>query len=159
MKNNFAVYRSILGPLLMEYEEGKITLLRKSGSDTVGAGNPTSLTDDVFIQLEEYFAGQRRIFSVPLELHGTDFQMEVWKALLDIPYGHTKTYGEIACAVGNSKACRAVGMACNRNPIAIIVPCHRVIGFDGELTGYAGGIMMKRMLLDIERRETENSVT
>ena len=101
-------------------------------------------------ELEEYFAGERKDFAVPVKPEGTAFQQKVWSALREIPYGETATYGEIAKRIGNEKACRAVGMANNRNPIAIIVPCHRVIGAGGSLTGYAGGIDKKEFLLKLE---------
>ncbi len=103
-------------------------------------------------QLDEYFEGKRHCFDLPLKPEGTDFQKKVWSALRDIPYGETRSYGHISEKVGNSKACRAVGMANNRNPIAIIVPCHRVIGADGTLTGYAGGLNAKRFLLELENK-------
>jgi methylated-DNA-[protein]-cysteine S-methyltransferase len=103
-------------------------------------------------QIDEYFNKKRSIFNLPLAPHGTDFQVKVWKALQTIPYGETRSYGEIAAVIGNPKACRAVGMANNRNPIAIIIPCHRVIGHDGSLTGYAGGLKIKQKLLDLEKR-------
>lgn len=101
-------------------------------------------------ELEEYFAGKRREFSFPLDLRGTDFQRACWRALLAIPYGETRTYGDIARAVGKANAFRAVGMANNRNPIAIVVPCHRVIASDGTLCGYGGGLDVKRKLLELE---------
>lgn len=101
-------------------------------------------------ELREYFAGRRRAFSVPLCMHGTKFQEDVWRALAEIPYGETRSYGEIAARIGREKACRAVGMANNRNPLPIFVPCHRVVGADGSLTGYAGGLDAKRMLLELE---------
>jgi len=101
-------------------------------------------------QLEEYFNGKRKVFDLPLVLQGTDFQVKIWKALQRIPYGETRSYGEIAAMTGNPKASRAVGMANNRNPIAIIVPCHRVIGSNGKLIGYAGGLELKQQLLDLE---------
>jgi O-6-methylguanine DNA methyltransferase len=101
-------------------------------------------------ELEEYFAGQRREFSFPLDLRGTDFQKACWRALLAIPYGETRTYADIARAVSNPNAFRAVGMANNRNPIAIVVPCHRVIASDGTLCGYGGGLEVKRKLLELE---------
>src|SRR5580698_3758905 len=101
-------------------------------------------------ELEEYFAGQRRTFSFPLDLRGTDFQVACWRALLAIPYGETRSYGDIARAVGQPKGFRAVGMANNRNPIAIVVPCHRVIASDGTLCGYGGGLDIKRKLLELE---------
>jgi methylated-DNA-[protein]-cysteine S-methyltransferase len=102
-------------------------------------------------QLAEYFGGKRRVFDVPLSPRGTDFQLAVWKALQSIPFGETRSYKEIAGLVGNPKAGRAVGMANNRNPIAILIPCHRVIGADGSLVGYGGGLPAKRFLLDLER--------
>lgn len=101
-------------------------------------------------QLEEYFAGARREFSFALDLRGTDFQLACWRALLAIPYGQTRTYGDIARAVGRPHGFRAVGMANNRNPLAIVVPCHRVIASDGTLCGYGGGLDIKRKLLELE---------
>ncbi len=100
---------------------------------------------------DEYFAGGRKDFDLPLCPRGTEFQKKVWSALREIPYGETRAYGEIAAAVGNPKAARAVGMANNRNPISVIVPCHRVIGSDGKLVGYGGGLDIKEFLLDLER--------
>jgi O-6-methylguanine DNA methyltransferase len=101
-------------------------------------------------QLDEYFSGQRRKFSFPLDLRGTDFQLACWHALLAIPYGETRSYADIARAVGKPSAFRAVGMANNRNPVAIVVPCHRVIASDGTLCGYGGGLDVKRKLLELE---------
>jgi len=101
-------------------------------------------------ELEEYFAGQRREFTFPLDLRGTEFQRACWRALVAIPYGETRTYADIARAVGKPIAFRAVGMANNRNPIAIVVPCHRVIASDGTLCGYGGGLDVKRKLLELE---------
>jgi len=105
-------------------------------------------------QIEEYLTGKRKLFSLPLALHGTEFQTDVWQALQDIPYGSTRSYKEIAAVIGRPKAVRAVGMANNRNPIVIIVPCHRVIGRDGSLTGFGGGLPLKRRLLELERSNT-----
>jgi O-6-methylguanine DNA methyltransferase len=101
-------------------------------------------------ELEEYFAGERREFTFALDLRGTDFQLACWRALLAIPYGETRSYGDIARAVGRPQGFRAVGMANNRNPIAIVVPCHRVIASDGTLCGYGGGLDVKRKLLELE---------
>lgn len=101
-------------------------------------------------QLKEYFADKRREFTFPLDLRGTDFQVACWRALLAIPYGETRTYGDIARAVGRPQGFRAVGMANNRNPVAIVVPCHRVIASDGTLCGYGGGLEIKRQLLELE---------
>lgn len=101
-------------------------------------------------QLDEYFSGQRREFSFPLDLRGTEFQLACWRALLAIPYGETRSYANIARAVGKPNAFRAVGMANNRNPVAIVVPCHRVVASDGTLCGYGGGLDLKRKLLELE---------
>lgn len=102
-------------------------------------------------QLTEYENGTRKVFELPLHLKGTEFQKQVWNALLEIPYGETRSYQEIAIRIGKPKALRAVGGACNRNPIGIIVPCHRVIGKNGSLTGYAGGLSYKELLLKHEK--------
>jgi methylated-DNA-[protein]-cysteine S-methyltransferase len=101
-------------------------------------------------QLREYFAGERVAFDVPLAMRGSGFELKVWSALVDIPYGQTASYGEIAARVGQPSAARAVGLANGRNPIAVIVPCHRVIGADGTLTGYGGGLERKQLLLELE---------
>ena len=103
-------------------------------------------------QLREYFTGTRRAFTLPLAPVGTEFQQRVWKALRTIPCGETRTYKQIAEQIGRNRAYRAVGMANNRNPIAILIPCHRVIGHDGRLTGYAGGLGIKERLLDLEKK-------
>ena len=104
-----------------------------------------------YTQLEEYLSGKRTEFDIEIEKIGTEFQKKVWKELLNIPYGETRSYKDIAIAIGNEKACRAVGNANNKNPIAIIVPCHRVIGSNGSMTGYAGGLDIKEKLLKIEK--------
>jgi methylated-DNA-[protein]-cysteine S-methyltransferase len=105
---------------------------------------------DAAHQVREYFAGQRTTFELPLRLEGTEFERAVWAALVEIPYGHTRTYGELAVQVGHPTAARAVGAANGRNPVALIVPCHRVIGAGGALTGYAYGVERKRALLELE---------
>lgn len=112
----------------------------------------TPLLAEARRQLTEYFAGTRREFSLPLSLHGTEFQIKDWKALQEIPYGETCSYKQIAERIGSPKAFRAVGMANNKNRIAIIIPCHRVIGADGSLVGYGGGIDKKIWLLELEKR-------
>lgn len=112
----------------------------------------SELSDKAALQIKEYLNGKRKIFDFPIEMHGTDFQKKVWNALLKIPYGETRTYKQIAEAICNSKACRAVGMANNKNPLMIVVPCHRVIGSNGKLVGYAFGLDIKEMLLEIERK-------
>jgi O-6-methylguanine DNA methyltransferase len=102
-------------------------------------------------ELDEYFAGERQEFSFPLDLRGNEFQLACWRALLEIPYGETRSYRDIAEAIGHPHAYRAVGMSNNRNPIAIVVPCHRVIASSGSLCGYGGGLDVKRKLLDLEQ--------
>jgi len=108
---------------------------------------------DAVDQLEEYFRGERTEFDLKLDLIGTAFQRRVWAALLTIPYGETRSYGQIAAQLGAPGACRAVGLANGHNPVGIIVPCHRVIGANGSLTGYGGGLDRKRALLDLEKRK------
>ena len=104
-------------------------------------------------QLQEYFAGERRVFLLPLDFRGSDFQVAVWQALLAIPFGETRSYGQIARQIGRPDAVRAVGAANGRNPISIVAPCHRVVASDGRLTGFAGGLAAKAMLLSLESRE------
>jgi O-6-methylguanine DNA methyltransferase len=108
------------------------------------------VTQPYVSELEQYFASKRREFTFPLDLRGTDFQLACWRALVAIPYGETRSYADIARAVGKPNAFRAVGMANNRNPVAIVVPCHRVIASDGSLCGYGGGLDVKRKLLELE---------
>ncbi len=127
--------------ILRQHEDGPIDAEQKN----------TALLLEAKRQLDEYFAGERTEFQLPLNPKGTEFQNKVWHQLLQIPYGETRTYGQIAEAVGNPKASRAVGGANHNNPIAVIIPCHRVIGADGKLTGYAGGVDLKETLLRLER--------
>jgi methylated-DNA-[protein]-cysteine S-methyltransferase len=110
----------------------------------------------IYNQLNEYFTGKRREFALPLVLEGTGFQKRVWQELKKIPFGETRSYGTIARAIGNPGAARAVGMANNRNPIPIIIPCHRVIGANGDLTGYGGGLNIKRWLLNHELKHRKD---
>lgn len=112
----------------------------------------TPLLAETKRQLKEYFEGRRKEFTIPLFMRGTSFQKKVWEQLLTIPYGETVTYGEIAARIGNPRAGRAVGMANHHNPVSIIVPCHRVIGADGRLTGYGGGLPIKEKLLELEKK-------
>lgn len=119
------------------------------------AGTPkpgeSELLDLAEQQLTEYFAGERTTFDLPLDLRGTDFQRAVWEELRTVPYGGTVGYGELAASIGRPTAARAVGAAVGRNPVSIVVPCHRVVGADGSLTGFAGGLDAKRTLLALER--------
>ncbi len=147
----FAIYKTELGFFKIAYDEEVITFFKRLNEDKIqDYGIKTALTDRVYVQLLEYLNGSRKQFDVPYQLKGTDFQMKVWKALCDIPYGETRSYKDIAVAVGNPKASRAVGMANNKNPITVLVPCHRVIGTSGKLVGYAGGLEMKRKILKME---------
>ena len=114
----------------------------------------TELLSMATIQLDEYFQGKRTTFSLPFKLTGTPFQLAVWKELQNIPYGQTTSYKEIAQKINKPKACRAVGMANNKNPLPIIIPCHRVIGSNGKLIGYAGGLKLKNYLLELEKSHT-----
>ncbi len=116
-----------------------------------GTKKETPLLRQAAAQLAEYFAGKRTQFALPLAPQGTAFQKKVWDALCAIPYGETRSYQEIAAQIGNAKACRAVGGANNRNPLMILIPCHRVIGRDGSLVGYGGGLWVKQYLLELER--------
>lgn len=142
---------SPIGILTLTEENRKITGLCFGG---VAANDTSPVFDAAETQLREYFAGTRKSFDLPLAPSGTPFQRAVWDALCAIPYGETRTYAQIAAGIGKPKACRAVGMANNRNPIAILIPCHRVIGANGSLTGYAGGLDAKKALLTLENVES-----
>ncbi|MGW2834541.1 methylated-DNA--[protein]-cysteine S-methyltransferase [Streptomyces sp. NPDC001286] len=150
------VTESPYGPLTLVAEDGTLCGLymtdqrHRPAQETFGDRDDT-LFDEAQEQLKAYFAGELKEFTLQLHLHGTPFQRTVWDQLRRIPYGETRTYGELADALGNSGASRAVGLANGRNPIGIIVPCHRVVGADGSLTGYGGGLPRKRRLLDFER--------
>ena len=150
----YFIYDTALGKIAVAQHEGKITHLEPvKNFDKAGKIlRETPLTKKAAAQLGEYLAGKRKTFDLPLAPKGTPFQQAVWRALLDIPYGKTCAYGDIARAVNNPKAVRAVGGANNKNPIFIIVPCHRVIGKDGSLTGYGGGMDMKKRLLALEKQ-------
>jgi methylated-DNA-[protein]-cysteine S-methyltransferase len=150
MAKYLALCHSPLGNLYVTEEDGFITNLDFTCQEVTPEFKSSPLTDLVQKELDEYFAGTRTTFDLPLNPHGTIFMRKVWDSLLTIPYGHTASYKEIACKAGNVKACRAVGMANNRNPIAIIIPCHRVIGSDGALVGYGGGLDLKKALLKLE---------
>lgn len=144
-----------VGPMVLTASGGKIVGLRfgreiPPRSMLLTAAAATPLLRQAAEELQEYFAGTRRSFTVPLAPRGTAFQEKVWQALLTIPYGETRTYRQIAEQIGHNRAFRAVGMANNRNPIGILIPCHRVIGYDGKMTGYAAGIGIKEQLLALE---------
>lgn len=142
------VIGSPVGPLTIAEQDGAITHILFGSCDE--AGDKTLVLEEAERQLAEYFQGARREFDLPLKPSGTEFQKKVWKALEAIPYGETRSYGDIARAVGREKAFRAVGMANHNNPISIVIPCHRVIGANGAMTGYGGGLDKKRFLLRLE---------
>ena len=148
----WTVVDSPIDPLLLV---GDVTGLRElqmePHSPPAGAVRDDEALAPVAAQLRDYFAGRRTRFDLPLSPHGTAFQQKVWLALREIPYGRTTTYGQIAVDLGQPRASRAVGLANGRNPIAVIVPCHRVIGANGSLTGFGGGLPRKRWLLEHER--------
>ena len=144
---------SPVGPLLLTSDGSSLTrLLFDVPPQADWVDEPCDLLDEAERQLREYFAGERTAFDLPLEPAGTTFQLATWMQLRDIPYAETISYGQLALRVGNPNASRAVGLANGRNPISIVVPCHRVIGSDGSLTGYGGGLDRKKLLLDLERR-------
>ena len=140
------VIKTPVGNLKTVISDGAVTEIKFTSEPVCGEEN------SVTHQLREYLEGKRKTFDALLAVSGTPFQKKVWQALLDIPYGETRTYGQIAAAIGNPKAYRAVGMACNRNPICIIVPCQRVVGTNGKLVGYAEGVDKKSFLLNIEQK-------
>lgn len=149
---NFCKMNSPLGELYIFEEDNKIVQISTSYTPAKECKEEMSeLLSNTVGQLNEYFAGTRKKFSIPLDMRGTEFQKRVWNALLEIPYGETWSYKQLAEFINNPKAVRAVGGANHNNPIMIIVPCHRVIGSNGSLTGYAGGLDMKEHLLNLER--------
>ncbi len=152
----FTLIDSPVGPLTLVSRAGRLTHLAMDGQTHAVPPPPGSRRDDdaftdVVGQLDEYFAGERVGFDVPLDLSGTTFQRAVWTQLCAIPYGRTISYGELARRVGRPRAARAVGSANGHNPVALIVPCHRVIAGDGGIGGYGGGTDRKMVLLDLER--------
>lgn len=151
MINTF-FYKTNIGKIGIAEKDGEIVKLFFSSSENSDEYNicETKILTEAFGQLNEYLTGRRESFDLPLKPLGTEFQKRVWQRLLEIPYGETWSYKRLASEIGNEKACRAVGLANNRNPIAIFIPCHRVIGSNGDLTGYAGGLGLKKELLDLE---------
>ena len=148
---NYFCYDTEIGTIKISEKEGKIIGLVFSDSKKENEiEKETDYIRKTYLQLIEYLSGKRKNFDIEIEMIGTEFQKKVWKELLNIPYGETRSYKDVATAIGNKKACRAVGNANNKNPIAIIVPCHRVVGSNGGMTGYAGGIDIKEKLLKIE---------
>ena len=153
--NNIYFYETEIGIIGIRENSKSITDIYFSKVDSNDNIEETDLIKECFKQLKEYFEGNRVKFDLPLDARGTEFQKKVWNELLNIPYGETKSYRDIAVAIGNEKACRAIGMANNKNPIPIIIPCHRVSGSNGKLVGYAGGLNVKEKLLNIEKIDIE----
>lgn len=157
MKKAF-YYDFPIGRITLAEENGRITNLHLPGNALPPEQyiiEETPLLKVAAEQLREYFAGKRKEFQLPLQPQGTDFYQKVWWRLLDIPYGATKSYGQIAAEAGNPKACRAVGGANNKNPIPVFIPCHRVIGAKGDLVGFGGGLAQKAYLLEMEKNNSK----
>lgn len=150
MTMDVCVMHSPVGHLRITADEEGVTALDRTADGLLLPQTP--LLRECVRQLNAYFEGSLTRFDLPLHLIGTPFRQRVWEALLTIPYGETRSYGELAAMVGNGKASRAVGGANHHNPVSIVVPCHRVIGADGSLTGYGGGLDMKKWLLEHERK-------
>lgn len=153
---NVYYYETVLGLVGIAESNDKITHLFFNGESFPEKDfdqRESPVLAEAGKQLREYFNGTRREFDLPLNPEGTEFMVRVWKALQEIPYGETRSYRDIAAMAGNSKACRAVGMANNRNPISIFIPCHRVIGSNGDLIGYGGGLDKKIFLLELEKEK------
>ncbi|MDO5096624.1 MAG: methylated-DNA--[protein]-cysteine S-methyltransferase [Peptostreptococcaceae bacterium] len=149
--NFYFTYPSPVGELFIAEDDEGICCISFYELDILNIPKKeTSLIKRTAKQLQEYFAGKRKQFDIPLSTHGTDFQQKVWHTLQQIPYGETQCYEQIAKSAGNPKACRAVGSANNKNPISILIPCHRVIGKNGKLVGYGGGLDIKEFLLNLE---------
>lgn len=145
----YCTFESPIGTLYIGEENGYIVYLSKTEPQNAQKGMSILLLTAASM-LREYFAGRRKDFPLPLKAEGTEFQQSVWRALLKIPYGETRSYKQVAEMAGNEKACRAVGMANHNNPIMILIPCHRVIGSDGSMTGFGTGISDKEYLLKLE---------
>ncbi|HZR57313.1 MAG TPA: methylated-DNA--[protein]-cysteine S-methyltransferase [Terriglobales bacterium] len=150
--------QSPIGPLLLVGSDDSLREILFVNGRTPASADPSWRRDDTVLrevtrQLNAYFAGDLQLFDLSLTPKGTPFQLSVWKQLCEIPYGETTSYGELANRIGNPKACRAVGLANGSNPIPIIIPCHRVIGSNGKLSGYGGGLPIKEKLLALEQRQ------
>jgi methylated-DNA-[protein]-cysteine S-methyltransferase len=153
MEKNYFIYQTDIGELMFAELNGSLTEVyswKDLSMGFKGIRQETPVLKETARQMHEYLRGQRKEFELPLAPQGTPFQLSVWKALQQIPYGETRSYKDIACAIGNPKAVRAVGGANHNNPISFIIPCHRVIGADGSMVGYGGGLELKKTLLELE---------
>lgn len=144
-------YQTKIGPITIHESNNKITKILINEKNSVNT-EESNLTKQTIKEINEYLDHKRTDFTIPLDPQGTDHQIKVWNELKKIPYSETRTYKELATSLGNPNASRAIGSACGKNPIMIIVPCHRVIGTNGKLTGYAGGIVVKEKLIDLETK-------
>lgn len=144
-------YQTKIGPITIHESNKKITKILINEKNSVNT-EESNLTKQTIKEINEYLDHKRTDFTIPLDPQGTDHQIKVWNELKKIPYSETRTYKELATSLGNPNASRAIGSACGKNPIMIIVPCHRVIGTNGKLTGYAGGIGVKEKLIDLESK-------
>lgn len=155
------IYQSLYGDIFIETDNDKVVKLTYIVDDPTLPQSTeikkTPIISSVIKQLDDYFSGKRTEFNFPVKLIGTPFQKRVWDELKKIPYGETRTYGQIAKSIGEPNASRAVGGACHINPICLVVPCHRVIGGNGKLTGFAGGLAIKEKLLKLEKLNAKNS--
>ena len=151
-------FNSPIGRLYMEEKDGYITQLSKTSPDSILKDNLqiTPVMKEAIEQLEEYFSGLRKQFTIPIKPEGTAYMKSIWQQLIKIPYGRTLSYGQVAQLAGNKKGARSAGAACGRNPILIFIPCHRVIGADGSLTGFSCGIDSKIALLKLEKAVFKN---
>lgn len=152
---NYFTYTTPVGKLTIASNGHSITHIVFGIASFSGENRASALTNKASTQLQQYFSGKRKSFDFPIEAQGTPFQKAVWASVAKIPYGETRSYKEIAASVGNERATRAVGMANNKNPLPIVVPCHRVIGANGKPVGYAGGLKIKQFLLDLENPKNE----
>lgn len=150
----FAIYKTKIGLIKIVCENNFVIGIKRI-ENPADFGEKNELSDRVFAQISEYLEGKRRKFELPIAFKGTPFQEKVWNALLEIPYGETASYAQIAQKIGHPKAYRAVGNANNKNPISIVIPCHRVIGANRDLVGYASGLEMKKFLLELEKINKE----
>ena len=151
---NSKTIKTPVGLLVLSSRDGALCRIRAAREDELRHDACDPVLDEAVCQLEQYFAGERKSFDLPLCMDGSLFDRAVWQLLLQIPFGETRTYGRIAALLGKPKAPRAVGGACSRNPLLIVVPCHRVIAGTGKLTGFAAGVPMKRALLELEGFKT-----
>lgn len=151
-ERTYFIYPTPMGRITLASDGRSLTRLAYGAVELSGTKAPTALTNEAANQIQEYLAGKRTRFDLPLAPEGTAFQKQVWRALEDIPYGQTRSYQQVAEAIGNPRAMRAVGGANNKNPLPILIPCHRVIGANGDLVGYASGLQIKRFLLDLEAK-------